>query len=422
MSRTLERGVAGARATQFPLPAPLRHARFRRLWVGMATSYAGDRLQQLAQGWLVAVLTGSALGVGLVTALGTLPLLLLPLGGVLAERVDRRRLLILAQLIGGVATAAMTLLVVSHRVAVWHVYAWAGLGGVIWLAARPAYKVALTESVPAESVRAAVALNSTTETSAQVLVNAVGSLLLGAVGLPIAFALNAASYLLAAACLRSLPAERSAPARSPIHLRALLADVADGWRCVARAPALLRPLLLTLLTVVAIGPLVGVLPAIVHARGGSIVDLGLLAGALSAGSLGGAVYAGARDEGGRPARRYALFGFLAAAALALFAGLPLGALSAPPLAVIGFLLFAEAVWNTSRVRALAAPAYQARVQAFTTMASTLGLALATLWAGAAIDRFGLGALLYGAAALALGCAAYLAVERDAPLRVATGAE
>ncbi len=71
------------------LPAPLRRAVFRRLWLGMGTSYAGDRLQQLAQGWLVATLTGSALGVGLIGALGSLPLLLLPLGGVIAEQLDR---------------------------------------------------------------------------------------------------------------------------------------------------------------------------------------------------------------------------------------------------------------------------------------------------------------------------------------------
>src|SRR5918998_1323725 len=63
------------------MPAPLRRPVFRRVWAGMSLSYGGDRLQQLAQGWLVATLTGSAVGVGLITALGSLPLLLMPLGG-----------------------------------------------------------------------------------------------------------------------------------------------------------------------------------------------------------------------------------------------------------------------------------------------------------------------------------------------------
>ena len=61
---------------------PLRRAPFRRLWLSMSASYAGDRLQQLAQGWLVATLTDSALAVGALTMLGSLPLLLSPLGGI----------------------------------------------------------------------------------------------------------------------------------------------------------------------------------------------------------------------------------------------------------------------------------------------------------------------------------------------------
>ncbi|MCP4376793.1 MAG: MFS transporter, partial [bacterium] len=82
------------------IPAPLRRATFRQLWVGMSSSYAGDRLQQLAQSWLVATLTSSALAVGWITTLGSLPLLFLPLGGVIADQVDRRRLLMTWQVIG----------------------------------------------------------------------------------------------------------------------------------------------------------------------------------------------------------------------------------------------------------------------------------------------------------------------------------
>src|SRR5690242_2710242 len=80
------------------LPAPVHRSSFRRVWIGMGVSYAGDRLQGLAQAWLVATLTHSALGVSLITALNALPLLLLPLGGVIAEEVDRRRLVLVGQL------------------------------------------------------------------------------------------------------------------------------------------------------------------------------------------------------------------------------------------------------------------------------------------------------------------------------------
>jgi hypothetical protein len=61
------------------IPAPLRRASFRQLWLGMASSYAGDRFQQLAQTWLVATLTSSALAVGWIGTLNSIPLLFMPL-------------------------------------------------------------------------------------------------------------------------------------------------------------------------------------------------------------------------------------------------------------------------------------------------------------------------------------------------------
>ncbi|MDQ3827469.1 MAG: MFS transporter, partial [Actinomycetota bacterium] len=166
----------------------------------MSLSYGGDRLQ-LAQGWLVATLTGSAVGVGLITVLSSLPLLLLPVGGVIAEQVDRRRLLLVAQLVGVTTTLAIAALIVSGQIVAWHIYAWAFINGALTLVARPAYKVVLTEVVPAPEVRAAVAINSLTESGGPVAVNAAGSMLLEVLGLPIAFALNAASYLVAAVTL-----------------------------------------------------------------------------------------------------------------------------------------------------------------------------------------------------------------------------
>ena len=107
------------------IPAPLRRARFRQLWLGMASSYAGDRFQQLAQAWLVATLTSSALAVGWIATLGSIPLLFMPLGGVIADLVDRRRLLITWQMVGAAATTVVAILVLVDRIAVWHVYAWA---------------------------------------------------------------------------------------------------------------------------------------------------------------------------------------------------------------------------------------------------------------------------------------------------------
>jgi MFS family permease len=385
------------------IPAPLRRTHFRQLWLGMASSYAGDRFQQLAQAWLVATLTSSALAVGWISTLNSIPQLFMPLGGVIADLVDRRRLLIAWQMVGAVATAAVAVLVLADRVAVWHIYVWAVVNGLIALLSRPAYKVVLTEVVPPDEVRPAVAINSMTETTSMVVVNGVGSLLLEFLGLTLAFILNAASYLVAAGSLWGLRdlSRQSADHPQAVDVKRVLADLVDGLRYLARQPSILHPLLLTFVTITIAGPVFGLLAAIVHAAGGSVVDLGLLAASSSLGAFAGAAFAGVRSAGANPTRSYAVLGLVSAAALAVFAFLPVGLISMVPLAVLGAPAFAQAVWNTSRVRELADPAYQARLQAITSMAFTLGFSLGMLWAGVAIDRFGLTALIGGAAVLGL---------------------
>jgi MFS family permease len=395
------------------IPTPLRRARFRQLWLGMASSYAGDRLQQLAQAWLVAMLTSSALAVGAISTLGSLPLLLMPLGGVIADLVDRRRLLITWQMVGAVATAIVAVLVLVDRIAIWHIYAWAVINGLIALFSRPAYKVVLTEVVPPDEVRPAVAINSMTETTAMVVVNAVGSVLLGLLGLTLAFILNTATYLIAAGSLWGLRdlSRQSGDCPQALDVKRVFSDLVDGLRYLSRQPSILHPLLLTFVTIMIVGPAIGLLPAIVHAEGGSIVDLGLLAASTSLGALVGAAFAGMRSAGANPTRRYAVLGLVSAAAVAVFVYLPVGLISMVPLAVLGAPAFAQAVWNTSRIRELAEPAYQARLQAITSMAFTLGFSLGMLWAGVAIDRFGLTALVGGAAVLGLLSVVVFIVEK-----------
>jgi predicted MFS family arabinose efflux permease len=403
----LEKNTAKNRPTSI-IPAPLRRASFRQLWLGMASSYAGDRFQQLAQAWLVATLTSSALAVGWISTLNSIPQLFMPLGGVIADLVDRRRLLITWQMVGAAATAVVAVLVLTDHIAVWHIYVWAVINGLIALLSRPAYKVVLTEVVPPDEVRPAVAINSMTETTSMVVVNGVGSVLLEFLGLTLAFILNAATYLIAAGSLwglrdlgRQSGGRQSGDHPQAIDVKRVLSDLVDGLRYLARQPSILHPLLLTFVTIMITGPAIGLLAAIVHAEGGSIVDLGLLAAASSLGAFVGAAFAGMRSAGANPTRRYAVLGLVSAAAVALFAYLPIGLISMVPLAALGAPAFAQAVWNTSRIRELADPAYQARLQAITSMAFTLGFSLGMLWAGVAIDQFGLTALVGGAAVLGL---------------------
>ncbi len=384
------------------LPAPIRRAMFRRLWLSMGTSYAGDRLQDLAQSWLVATVTGSALAVGGIRALGSLPLLLMPVGGVIADALDRRRLLIAGQVAGAVLTAGIAALVLLGRVAVWHIYAWVVLNSFIWIISRPSYKVVLTESVPLPEVRSAVAINSMTEMAIAVLVSGAGGILLGLVGLPIAFTLNSGTYLVAALAIWSLRGLRAQPDSSlaDLGMGRVLSDLAEGFRYLMREPRLWHPLLFTILILAAITPAIGLLAAIVHAAEGSVVDYGMLMASAGLGAFLGAAFAGARHDGGNATFRYAILGFVASAALAAFALLPIGYASLLPLAVIGFAVLAQGVWNTSRVRAVADAAHQARLQAITSTVFSVGSPIGMLWGGLTVDRFGVRALLGGAIVLA----------------------
>ena len=381
--------------------APLKRPAFRMLWAGMGLSYAGDRLQELAQGWLVATLTSSALAVGGIGVLSSIPMLLMPLGGVIADQADRRRILITGQWVGALLTGIMAILAFSQCIKVWQIYVWAFISGVVWMVIRPAYKVIVTEAVPTEEVRPAVSLNSITETTALVAMNTGGSALISWLGLPVAFLLNSASYLTAIFCLGRLRGLGQPVDKMPgrVSVIRLFADLKDGLVYLTRHKTLLYPLLLTLLGITIISPATSLLAAIVHERGGSIVQLGLLGGTASLGALSGAVYAGMKNEGD-PLRTYSLFGLVAAVAATLFALKPISISGGLSLYTLGFMAFAQAVWNTSRVPRLAEANYQARIQSVTSMAFTLGTPLGALWGGLAVDHFGLTVLIAGAGVLA----------------------
>jgi MFS family permease len=405
-------------------PAPLRRSTFRWLWAGWSISYAGDALQVLAQTWLIAVLTNSALAVAGSPVISGLPLLLLPLGGVIADAYDRRRLLLIGQLVGAGTTTAIAVLVATHRIAIWEIYAWAVINGLVRLVARPAYKALLTESVPVDEARAAMAVTSMTETGSLVGVTALGGVLLGVAGLTTGFVVNALTYVVAAAILWRLrnAALPTVEVSARMTLARALVEVREGLSYLRRTTALLHPLALTLVLMLATSPVITLLAAIVHAQGESLVDLGLLSAAMTVGTFAGAAYAGASRTKVDPGELYAWLGVFAALALAAFALLPVGYESMAPLAAIGLVYGIQTVWNASRVAEIGAPAYQGRLQAITTMALSLGSTAGALWAGPALDAVGVRGLLGAAAALVVvSLASALAfVRRAEPRRSLSG--
>ncbi|MFN2431820.1 MAG: MFS transporter [Gemmatimonadota bacterium] len=189
---------------------------FRIFWAGALISNVGTWMQSVAQGWLVLELTDSAFLLGFTGFAASLPMaLLLLLGGVFADRVDRRRLLIGLQV--GLMGVALTLaaLTALEWVAIWHILVLALLTGVAFAFSAPAYQALISEIVPRRDLLNAIALNSTQFNLSRILGPALTGGVVAMGGLALCFFLNAASFLgsiLALSVLRMPRVERPAPA------------------------------------------------------------------------------------------------------------------------------------------------------------------------------------------------------------------
>lgn len=180
---------------------------YRRFFVGQLVSLVGSWAQTTGLAWLVLDLTGSPLALGTVTALQFAPVAALTLfGGVLADRLPKRRVLIAVQSVALVQATGLGLLVALHLVQLWHVYALAIVAGAVMALEVPTRQAFISELVGRERLPNAVALHSSIFNGARVLGPALGGLAIAAVGPEATFFLNAASFvavILAYATLRT---------------------------------------------------------------------------------------------------------------------------------------------------------------------------------------------------------------------------
>jgi MFS family permease len=176
--------------------AALRHRNFRLFIAGQFVSLCGTWMQIIAQGWLVLQLTDSAFAVGLVTALGSLPILLFTLyGGVIADRVNRRRFILVLQSLMLAEALTLAVLTASHRVTVHWVMGLAVFSGLLSAFEVPTRQSFLAEIVERKDLMNAIALNSSAFNLARVVGPAIAAGLIATVGLAACFFANAASYL-----------------------------------------------------------------------------------------------------------------------------------------------------------------------------------------------------------------------------------
>lgn len=169
---------------------------FRIMWFGACTSSIGTWMQNLAQSWLVFKLSDSAFMLGLDAFLGAIPIFLLSLiGGVIADRVERRNLLLFSQVIQMTSAAILTILFAFNWVHVWHILALSFVSGVAQAFGGPAYQALIPTLVDKEDLPNAIALNSIQFNLARTIGPALGGLALAKLGASWCFGLNALSFI-----------------------------------------------------------------------------------------------------------------------------------------------------------------------------------------------------------------------------------
>jgi MFS family permease len=232
----------------------LSHRNYRIFWLGAFLSNSGTWMQAVAQGWLVLELTNSALWLGIDGFMATVPgFFLTLLGGVFADRVDRRRLLLFTQVVAGVAAVALATLVWTRHVAVWMVLAFSFVTGCCMALASPSYLAMTFDLVGREDLANAVALNSSQYQLSRVVGPLLAGLGLKFFGLAGCFYLNGLSFVAVVVSLRMVRANQASRAGAAPSVRAhsikdgraLWRDLLDGFRYVRKRPRVFSLLLLS---------------------------------------------------------------------------------------------------------------------------------------------------------------------------------
>jgi MFS family permease len=270
-----------------PLRA-LRHRNFRLFFGGQLISLIGTWMQSVAQSWLIYRLTHSALLLGAVGFAGQIPIFFIaPVGGHLADRVDRRRIIIVTQSCAMILAFVLAALTLSGRVREWHIIVLAALLGLVNAFDMPARQAFIVQMVERDDLMNAIALNSSMFNGARVVGPAIAGILVAAIGEGWCFFANAVSYIAVLAGLFMMTTPRFVPKATATSA---LQNIVEGLRFVANT-APIRALLLLLALVSFTGmPYAVLMPVfadrVLHAgaRG-----LGILMGASGVGALAGSI-------------------------------------------------------------------------------------------------------------------------------------
>jgi MFS family permease len=269
----------------------LSHRDFRLFWIGAFLSNVGTWMQAVAQGWLVLLLTNSAFWLGLDGFVATAPgFIFTLLGGVFADLIDRRRLLLYTQVIAGIAAMVLAMLVWTQVVNRWMVLGFSFVTGCCMALASPSYLAMTYDLVGREDLANAIAMNSTQFQLSRVVGPTLAGVAFKFFGLAGCFFANGLSFIAVVAALWVVRPERAnTAAHSVKDRRALWRDLIDGFRYVRNRPRVSALLLLSAINSLFGAPYFTLVP--IYAR--NIFRLGETGLALMMGTSGAGAFMGA---------------------------------------------------------------------------------------------------------------------------------
>jgi MFS family permease len=393
--------------------ASLQVPNYRRWFIGMVISTTGTWMQTIAEGWLVLRLTGSGFALGTAAALQFAPMLLAGAwGGLLADRVPKRRLLVVTQALMAIPALLLWGLTVSGAVTLWMVYALILVRGTVLAVDNPARQAFVPELVGTDRLVNAVSLNSVLVQTARVAGPGLAAVVIATVGVATCFGVNALSFGAMLVVLARL--DRSALLEAPVTARAP-GQLREAASVVWRTPELRTPLALMALVGTLAFNFATVFPLLAKFTfHGGASTYALLMSVMGAGAVLGALVNGARGRVSPAIVAGSAFAFgaaLGAVAVAPTLGFALVAL---PLVGAASVTFTAAV-NTSLQLAVA-PHLRGRVMALYAVvflgSTPIGGPLVGWLSQSAGPRAGLG--VGAAAAVLAGLVGAVALRRSAP--------
>ena len=264
----------------------LREAPFRRYWLGSAASVGGFQLLIMGQGWLVYELSGSALQLGFLGAASSVPTIATALvGGVIADRVDRRRMLIATSSTIAALLALLAVLDGAGVVAVWHVLVIAA--GIALIAGLdfPSRQAFFPSLIPREHMMSAVALNSMLWQGSRMFLPALGGVVIGLTDTWVVFAAGALGFVVMSRVMASFAPARAAP--PPLAVEHSGRQFVDGIRFIVSHRMFSVLILLTYATTFFGISYVQLMPAFARLLGASEAGYGLLLSATGVGAITG---------------------------------------------------------------------------------------------------------------------------------------